>query len=98
MSLIRARHDVLGVADVPDTDFYRETGWVEVDADTPTAEEAASQAEVEEFHREAGIVFDPSAHNVDEVRAHLAEADEDERRRVLEAEEAGNARVTLLES
>lgn len=32
---IRARHEVFGVKDVPDTDHYRNNGWKPVDPDTP---------------------------------------------------------------
>jgi hypothetical protein len=44
----------------------------------------------------ADCVFDPSPHTVDEVRAHLEGADDRERRRVLDAERAGRARVSLV--
>lgn len=99
--LIRAQHEVFGVADVPDNDYYRDLGWKKVHAETPTAVEAARQAEADEFHQQqvdAGVVFDPGAHTVDEVNAYLASADPDERERVVEAEKAGKARVTILES
>lgn len=43
-------------------------------------------------------LFDPSDHNVDQVLAHLATADEDERDRVLEAELAGKARTGILDA
>lgn len=39
--------------------------------------------------------FDPSKHKVDEVNAYLADADEAERDRVLEAEQAGKDRATV---
>lgn len=42
--------------------------------------------------------FDPSTHSVEDVRAHLASADDAERDRVLTAERDGKARTTLLES
>lgn len=41
--------------------------------------------------------FDPLAHGVDDVRAHLDTADEDEVTRVLDAEAAGKKRKSLLE-
>lgn len=41
--------------------------------------------------------FDPSAHNIDVVTAHLAAADADERARVIAAETAGKARKTITE-
>lgn len=40
---------------------------------------------------------DPAEHNVEEVNAHLARADEDERARVLKLEEDGKARKGVLE-
>jgi hypothetical protein len=40
--------------------------------------------------------FDPGEHNVVDVLAYLADADEDERARVLAAEAAGDARATIL--
>jgi hypothetical protein len=41
-------------------------------------------------------VFDPSAHTVEDVLAHLDAADADEAARVLDAEEAGKNRATFL--
>lgn len=46
---------------------------------------------------DAPVPFDPSAHNVDDVEAHLDKADADERARVLAAEAAGKKRKTVLE-
>lgn len=43
-----------------------------------------------------GPAFDPDAHNVVDVLAYLADSGEDERARVLAAEEAGQARATIL--
>jgi hypothetical protein len=43
-----------------------------------------------------GDVFDPSEHKVDDVLAYLADADEDERQRVLTAESEGKTRSTIL--
>lgn len=40
--------------------------------------------------------FNPADHNVADVIAYLADADEDERACVLAAEEAGEARATIL--
>ncbi|MFB4285697.1 hypothetical protein ACBJ59_61295 [Nonomuraea sp. MTCD27] len=40
--------------------------------------------------------FDPAKHTVDDVLAHLADADRDEAERVLAAEEAGKARRGVL--
>lgn len=41
-------------------------------------------------------MFDPSNHTVPEVTAHLENADDDERERVLAAERAGKARAGVL--
>lgn len=41
--------------------------------------------------------YDPSAHNVTEVQAHLAKADPDEFQRVKAAEQAGQGRKGILE-
>lgn len=41
--------------------------------------------------------FDPSEHNVDDVLAYLATADDAERARVIEAEAAGKARKSITE-
>lgn len=43
-------------------------------------------------------VYDPSDHNADEVLAYLADAPADEAERVLQAEAAGKARKTVLDS
>lgn len=48
---------------------------------------------LEEANTEA---FNPSDHNVDVVLAHLADADEAERNRVLAAEQADKKRSTIL--
>lgn len=92
MALMRARHEEFGVADVPDTDFYRENGWTEVSPDTPTAVDDRRAAENE---LRAGT-FDPAAHPAPEVVAHLEAADDGEAARVLEAEKSGKARKTIL--
>ncbi|MGW0642378.1 hypothetical protein [Streptomyces badius] len=46
---------------------------------------------------EGGGGFDPAEHTVLQVIAHLAEADEDETARVLDAEASGEKRKGLLE-
>lgn len=94
MSLMRARHEVFGVADVPDNDFYRENGWTEVPAGTLTREEQERADESAAYL--AATTFDPSAHNVDEVVAHIETAPEDEAARVLEAEKSGKARKSVI--
>jgi hypothetical protein len=96
MALMRARHEVFGVADVTDSDYYRENGWVEVDPSTPTRVEAERAAEAEAFV--AATAFDPAAHPVEEVVEHIATADEDEKARVLAAEKASKARKTVLDA
>lgn len=96
MALMRARHPVFGVTDVPDNDYYREIGWTQVDPSTPTNLEAARQAEADAF---LGVVqYDPSAHSVEDVQAYLEGPDvtDEERERVLAAERDGKARKTLL--
>lgn len=94
MTLMRARHKVFGVADVPDTDYYRETGWVQVSDDTPTRVEQERVDESAAYL--AAISFDPAAHNVDEVVAHLETAPEEEAARVLEVEKSGKARKSVI--
>lgn len=46
--------------------------------------------------REGGGGFDPSEHTVEEVQAHLENANDAERDRVLAAEKQGKKRTTLL--
>jgi len=94
MALIRARHEVFGVADVPDTDYYRETGWTEVDPSTPTRVEAERQAEADAFV--AAVTFDPAEHKAEEVVEHIQTADEAEAARVLDAEKSGKARKSVI--
>lgn len=96
MALIRARHEVFGVADVPDTDYYRETGWTEVDPSTPTRVEAERQAEADAFL--AATSFVPAEHPVAEVVDYIATADEAERARVLAEEKATKGRKTVLDA
>ena len=103
MSLMRARHEVFGVADVPATDFYRQNGWTEVDASTPTAVDERLAAENEKRRGKTPVVeytepaaFDPSEHTAAEVTAYLAGADDAEKQRVLDAEQAGQARKSVL--
>jgi hypothetical protein len=91
---MRARHEVFGVADVADSDFYRDNGWVEVDPSTPTRLEEERQAEADAFL--AATTYDPAAHKAEEVVEHIQTADEAEAARVLEAEKSGKARKTVL--
>ena len=52
------------------------------------------EVETEEVETEE---FDPSEHNVEEVQAYLADADDTETQRVLDAEKAGKNRSTLVD-
>ncbi|NUR28505.1 MAG: hypothetical protein HOV76_32385 [Hamadaea sp.] len=103
MELMRARHEVFGVCDVPATDYYRDNGWTEVDPATPTAAQERIAAENTERRGDAPVVeyaadsFDPGQHTVEEVAAYLTEADDAERERVLTAERDGKARKSLLD-
>lgn len=65
----------------------------QADADAEAAKQAAADAD-----KATADLFDPSAHNVDEVKAYLETADEAERARVLAAEETGKKRVSLLDN
>lgn len=65
-----------------------DTSEVADPAPAPATADATSPSSVE--------AFDPSAHTVDEVIAHLETADEAERDRVLDAEGAGAARKGVL--
>lgn len=95
MALMRARHNVLNVvAEVPDNDYYRDKGWAKVSDDTPTTVEAKLQEEGDRFL--GVVVYDPSAHSVEDVQAYLADAPEAEVTRVLQAERDGKARKTIL--
>jgi hypothetical protein len=89
---MRARHDVFGVKDVPDTKHYRENGWTPVDPSTPTTEQDRRRVENEARRG----TFDPAEHKAEEVVAHLEVAPEDEAARVLAAEKAGKGRKTVL--
>jgi trigger factor len=92
---MRARHNVLNVvAEVPDNDYYRDKGWAKVSDDTPTTVEAKLQEEGDRFL--GVVVYDPSAHSVEDVQAYLADAPEAEVTRVLQAERDGKARKTIL--
>lgn len=95
MALMRARHSVTDVVvDVPDNDYYRATGWAEVDPATPTTVEAERQAEADAFL--AAGTFNPAEHKADEVVEHIQTADEAEAERVLAAEKSGKARKSVL--
>lgn len=83
MPLIRARHEVFGVCEVPDTGYYLDNGWTPVDDGTPT-------------EAERGALFNPAEHSVEEVAAYLAEADEAEQDRVRALELDGKARKSIV--
>lgn len=93
MGLMRARHEVFGVADVVDSDFYRDNGWVEVDPSTPTAEDDRVAAE-----NELRRGYDPAEHSAAEVKAVLESAPEDVKADVIAAEKSGKARKTVLDA
>lgn len=89
---MRARHDVYGVKDVPDNDFYRSNGWTEVDADTPTTEQervAAVNA------ARLGTLNDAPAA---EVAAAVEALPDAEKAAVAAAEKAGKGRKTVLDA
>lgn len=97
MSLMRARHEVFGVAEVPDNDWYRDNGWTQVDAAVPTRLEEERQSEAEAFL--AATSFDPAEHKAEEVVEYVAAAEDPaERERVLAAEKTGKARKTVLDA
>lgn len=90
---MRARHEVFGVKDVPDTKHYRDNGWTPVDESTPTTEQERRRVENEARRG----TFDPAEHNAAEVVAHIEVAPDEEKARVLAAEKATKARKTVLE-
>lgn len=61
-------------------------------------EEQAEQTDGPESGQQvdSGEEFDPTAHTVAEVLAHLADAADDEKARVLAAEQAGQARKGII--
>ncbi|MFF4369634.1 hypothetical protein [Streptomyces sp. NPDC001594] len=68
--------------------YFRRSGYHIVD-EVPTVASSMPAPE-------PAADFDPSGHNVADVLAYLADAGEAERARVLAAEEAGQARATIL--
>lgn len=66
--------------------YFRRRGYRVTEAEPEPADEAPAAADA----------FDPAEHTVADVLAYLADADEDERARVLAAEAAGEARATIL--
>ncbi len=66
----------------------------------PATKSATKKTDAKAGDKEAVVeaeIFDPSTKKVDEVLAYVAQASEEEKARVLEAEKAGKARKTLLE-
>jgi hypothetical protein len=98
MSLMRARHEAFGVADVPDNEWYRANGWTEVDPATPTRIEELRENEAREFR--AAVSYDPAEHKAEEVVALLTDPDVDdaEKERVRAAEKSGKARKSVLDA
>lgn len=93
MALVRARHEVFGVCDVPVGTLRRWPDlWERVDDDTPTGPPAVR-------------LYDPAEHRLDPVDdddgviAYLVAASPAERERVIAAERArgDRARKTVLE-
>jgi len=74
-----------GVAELPDTDFWRDLGWEVVDESVPTTDEVRE-------------LYNPADHNATEVAAYLVNADDAERARVIAAEKtADSPRKTIVE-
>lgn len=96
MAMMRARHKVYGVKDVPDTKFYRDNGWEPVDPSTPTDLQRRRAEEAAAYH--AATSYDPAEHTADEVVEHLADAPAEEASRVVAAEKSGKARKTVLDA
>lgn len=92
MSMMRARHKVFGVVDVPRTSHYLDNGWTEVDPSTPTTMQER-QAAINAAR--AGTLNDaPAAEVVAAVEA-LPEA---EKATVAAAEKSGKGRKTVLDA
>jgi len=79
---------------------FDENGIARVDQVRPALEQwlrAAGYRVVDtDAHPEQKAVFEPAEHDVKTVLAHLADADETERARVLDAEKAGQSRVSII--
>lgn len=87
--------EVVGAApegeNVPDFDALAQEAQKRIDSTpVPAAKEA------EETSSPAEELFDPATAKVDEVLAYVANVDDAERTRILEAEKAGKARKSLL--
>lgn len=64
--------------------------------DEPSQDEDVADDDTADDEEDEAGVFDPSAHTVTEVNAHLETADDAERTRVLAAEQAGKSRLGIL--
>ena len=70
--------------------YFRSQGYGVEELDEPEEADAEQEQDDDE-------PFDPSEHDVPEVLAHLADADEDEQARVIAAERDGKNRKTITE-
>lgn len=90
--MMRARHRVYGVKDVPRSAHYLDNGWVEVDPSTPTAEQERRRAV---NAARAGVLVDgPAA----EVAAAVQSLPAEDKERVAAEEKAGKNRKTVLDA
>jgi hypothetical protein len=92
MPKMRARHDVFGVKDVPDNDYYRSNGWVKVADDTPTTEQETRRTLNDA--RRGTLNERPAA----EVVTAMGSLPEDAKAEVIAAEKSGKARKTVLDA
>ncbi|WP_372728972.1 hypothetical protein [Nocardioides sp.] len=89
---MRARHEVFGVKDVPDTKHYRDNGWKPVDPSTPTTEQ--ENRRVLNAVRRGDLSEQPAP----VVVAAIGSLPEAEREQVAAAEKSGKARKTVLDA
>lgn len=66
------------------------------EATAPAAADESGTTDTTDAGAEQGEEFDPSAHNAEDVHAYLADASDEEKSRVLDAERAGKARKGIL--
>lgn len=79
------------------TGLIRTGAATPLDGETVTAEKVVTETTTVEVKVEVDTDgFDPSAHKVDEILAHLDGADEAEIDRVLNLEEVGKKRASVL--
>lgn len=74
--------------------YFRRRGYTVTDEDSRPEPAAASEPQAPDGTD--AVPFDPAEHTVADVLAYLSSADDGERARVLAAEEAGEARATIL--